>query len=91
MSPILGLMFTPPHTPRLSSKLPEVEEQAHPLDSLDECYLTHSALPDLSDAPGTSSSADISSVEDPGISSALAVASESSHCQGDNAPTGLAG
>ncbi|CAK7298130.1 Neuroblastoma breakpoint family member 6 [Vulpes lagopus] len=36
-----------PHPTRLSRELPEVKEQDVPRDPLDECYLTYSALPDL--------------------------------------------
>ncbi|XP_045670944.1 neuroblastoma breakpoint family member 10-like, partial [Ursus americanus] len=62
-----------PIGPRLTAELPEVEEDT-PCDSLDECYLTYSALPDLSDSLGTCSKADITSFEDLDICSALEVA-----------------
>lgn len=78
MSPFLVLMFRSPHPPRPSTKLPDVEEQDAQGDSLDECYLTHSALPHLADLRGTSTRAGINSFDDMDNSSALAVASESS-------------
>ncbi|XP_057165474.1 neuroblastoma breakpoint family member 4-like [Ursus arctos] len=62
-----------PIGPRLTAELPEVEEDT-PCDSLDECYLTYSALPDLSDSLGTCRKADITSFEDLDICSALEVA-----------------
>ncbi|XP_040482515.1 neuroblastoma breakpoint family member 10-like [Ursus maritimus] len=62
-----------PIGPRLTAELPEVEEDT-PCDSLDECYLTYSALPDRSDSLGTSSKADITSFEDLDTCSALEVA-----------------
>ena len=77
MSTFLVLNFRSPDPPRLTAELPEVEEDT-PCDSLDECYLTYSALPDLSDSLGTCSKADITSFEDLDICSALEVASESS-------------
>ena len=77
MSTFLVLNFRFPDPPRLTAELPEVEEDT-PCDSLDECYLTYSALPDLSDSLGTCRKADITSFEDLDICSALEVASESS-------------
>ncbi|XP_057166747.1 neuroblastoma breakpoint family member 6-like [Ursus arctos] len=62
-----------PLGPRLTTELPEVEEDT-PSDSLDECYLTYSALPDRSDSLGTCGKADITSLEDLDICSALEVA-----------------
>ncbi|XP_048071778.2 neuroblastoma breakpoint family member 6-like [Ursus arctos] len=62
-----------PIGPRLTAELPEVEEDT-PCDSLDECYLTYSALPDRSDSLGTCRKADITSLEDLDICSALEVA-----------------
>ncbi|XP_045671189.1 neuroblastoma breakpoint family member 4-like isoform X2 [Ursus americanus] len=62
-----------PIGPRLTAELPEVEEDT-PCDYLDECYLTYSALPDLSDSLGTCRKADITSFEDLDICSALEVA-----------------
>lgn len=71
-------MFRSPHPTRFSRELPVVEEQDAPWDSLDECYLTSSALPDLSDPHGTSRRADINSFQDLDICCSLEVASESS-------------
>ena len=78
MSTFLVLIFRSPDPPRLTAELPEVEEQDPPCDSLDECYVTYSALPDLSDSLGTCRKADITSFEDLDICSTLQVASESS-------------
>lgn len=78
MSTLLALIFRSPHPTRLSRELPEVKEQDVPRDPLDECYLTYSALPDLSDSHKTSLRANMNSFEDVDICSALEVASESS-------------
>ncbi|XP_032158630.1 neuroblastoma breakpoint family member 6-like isoform X2 [Mustela erminea] len=70
-----------PLCPRPSRRLPEVEEQDTQGDSLDECYLTYSALPDLADLQGTSMRAGINSFDDMDNSSTLAVPTESSMVQ----------
>ncbi|CAD7693048.1 unnamed protein product [Nyctereutes procyonoides] len=66
--------------PRLSRELPEVKEQDVPRDPLDECYLTYSALPDLSDSHKTSLRANMNSFEDVDICSALEVARNHNDC-----------
>lgn len=81
MSPFLDFTVRSPNPPRPSRKLPEVEEQDAQGDSLDECYLTYSALPDLADLQGTSTRAGINSFDDMDNPSALEVASESSMVQ----------
>uniref|UniRef100_M3XUC9 Olduvai domain-containing protein n=1 Tax=Mustela putorius furo TaxID=9669 RepID=M3XUC9_MUSPF len=63
-----------PLGPKPSLCLPEVEEHGPPWDSLDQCYLTHSAFRDLADLHGTSTRADRNSFDDMDSSSALEVA-----------------
>ncbi|XP_058571982.1 LOW QUALITY PROTEIN: neuroblastoma breakpoint family member 6-like [Neofelis nebulosa] len=59
---------------RLGRELPESAEQDVQQDSLDECYLTYSALPDPSDSPWTHRRANINSYEDLDVCPALEVA-----------------
>ncbi|XP_046941212.1 LOW QUALITY PROTEIN: neuroblastoma breakpoint family member 6-like [Lynx rufus] len=59
---------------RLGRELPESAEQDVQQDSLDERYLTYSALPDPSDSPWTHRRANINSYEDLDVCPALEVA-----------------
>ncbi|XP_045331072.1 neuroblastoma breakpoint family member 6-like [Leopardus geoffroyi] len=64
----------PPLPTRLDRELPESAEQDVQQDSLDERYLTYSALPDPSDSPWTHRRANINSYEDLDVCPALEVA-----------------
>lgn len=72
------LIFRPPLPTRFCRELQESAEQDVQQDSLDERYLTYSALPDLSDSPWTHRRANINSYEDLDVCPALEAASESS-------------
>ncbi|VCW76765.1 unnamed protein product, partial [Gulo gulo] len=66
---------------RLSRQLLEVVEKDTSWDSLDECYLTYSVLPDLSDSYWPYRSAAIFSPENPEVCSSLEGAKNQFHCE----------